>query len=228
MNNTKSVGGHTMSGGQENAINVEAHKSLMCPYCHTDIEVQPMFFLKLNSGLFRVMLKCKKCDEAFIGHYRMSDPNRRLCEISKIIGGNLKFTDFSESIKDISPSFVKIYNQSEHAEKENLEEVSGIGYRKALEFLIKDFLIAKKSDKEEEIKKKFLGNVIKDYLDNERIKGIAERASWLGNDETHYAKIWEDKDVQDLKKMIDIIVNYIDTELLTDSYLESMQKDNPK
>lgn len=221
-NTTKSINGTTMSGGTEYSIDIEAHKSLICPYCHTDIEVQPTFFLKLNNGTFRVLLKCKKCDEAFIGHYIIV--RDRTCLLTKLIGGNLKFTDFSKNINEASPNFVKIYNQSEHAEKENLEEISGIGYRKALEFLIKDFLIAKNPEKEDEIKRKFLGNVIKDYLDNERIKGIAERASWLGNDETHYTKVWNDKDVHDLKKMINIIVNYIDTELLTDSYLESMQK----
>ena len=36
--------------------------------------------------------------------------------------------------------FLTIYNQSLSAEDNNLDQIAGIGYRKALEFLIKDYL----------------------------------------------------------------------------------------
>jgi hypothetical protein len=222
-NTTKSVAGFTMSGSQDNQIAIDAGSSLMCQYCHTDIEVQPIVFLRIDETNVKVFLKCKKCQEGFVGSYSRG-PDFRTYYLQKIIGGNPKFNIFSVNIKKISPNFVKIYNQSECAEKENLEEISGMGYRKSLEFLIKDFLVKKFSEKEDEITNKFLGNCIKDYFENKRIQEIAERATWLGNDETHYTRIWENKDVEDLKKMIDILVNYIDMELLTDNYLDDMPK----
>lgn len=49
--------------------------------------------------------------------------------------------DFSDEIKDISPSFVRIYKQAAESELLSLHELSGMGYRKALEFLIKDFIV---------------------------------------------------------------------------------------
>ena len=44
-----------------------------------------------------------------------------------------------------------------------------------------------------------LGTVIADYLDEPNIRDSAERAAWLGNDETHYLRRWEEQDIQDLK-----------------------------
>lgn len=41
--------------------------------------------------------------------------------------------EFEESIC-LSPQFVKIYNQAFQAESQQLDEIAGLGYRKALEF----------------------------------------------------------------------------------------------
>lgn len=48
---------------------------------------------------------------------------------------------FSDIINEISPGFVKIYNQAHEAEIRLLDDIVGGGYRKALEFLIKDICI---------------------------------------------------------------------------------------
>lgn len=33
---------------------------------------------------------------------------------------------------------------------------------------------------------------------------------WLGNDETHYVRRWEEKDLSDLKRLISMTVSWID------------------
>lgn len=38
----------------------------------------------------------------------------------------------------VSPQFVEIYNQAKAAESFQLDQITGLGLRKALEFLIKD------------------------------------------------------------------------------------------
>ncbi|CAD6491876.1 MAG: hypothetical protein DIAAKJNI_00172 [Candidatus Argoarchaeum ethanivorans] len=106
-------------------------------------------------------------------------------------------------------------------------EICGVGYRKALEFLIKDYLISIKPDEEENIKNRFLGRCIKEDIESTKLKQIAEKATWLGNDETHYIKKWKDKDLEDLKKLINITVHYIVMELQTKTYLSDME-DNKK
>ena len=75
-----------------------------------------------------------------------------------------------------------------NAEQLKLDQICGIGYRKALEFLLKDFLIKEHPDKKEEIQKKLLGRCIKEYIENPNLMDVAKRAAWLGNDQAHYFK----------------------------------------
>ena len=70
--------------------------------------------------------------------------------------------EFSKEIETLSKDFVEIYNQALQAEECNLSEICGPGYRKSLEFLIKDFCIHEKPGDASTIKKKFLGDCIKD------------------------------------------------------------------
>ena len=68
----------------------------------------------------------------------------------------------------------------------------------------------------------FLGKCIEDLIDETRIKSCAKRAAWLGNDETHYTRKWEEKDINDLKSLINMTVNWIDLVIESDKYLTSM------
>ncbi|KUP35771.1 hypothetical protein AU385_02765 [Bacillus halotolerans] len=128
---------------------------------------------------------------------------------------------FNEDITQTSPLFVDIYNQANAAESSGLNHIAGMGYRKSLEFLIKDYLIKHRGEDEQTIKAAFLGKCIKQYL-SENIKQVAERASWLGNDETHYHRVWEDRDIQDLKKLINLTVYWISSEIQTERYITEM------
>ena len=51
---------------------------------------------------------------------------------------------------------------------------------------------------------------------------MATRASWLGNDETHYQRKWEDQDLEDLKKVLQLTVHWISMEELTESVIKKM------
>jgi len=67
-----------------------------------------------------------------------------------------------------------------------------------------------------------LQQCVKNYIDEQSIKAMAERAIWLGNDETHYVKKWLDKDIKDLKNLIDLTVYYISTAIKSKRYSEEM------
>ncbi len=54
------------------------------------------------------------------------------------------------------------------------------------------------------------------------IKGMAERAIWLGNDETHYVRRWADKDIKDLKNLIDLTVYFISMKIKAKKYKKEM------
>lgn len=64
--------------------------------------------------------------------------------------------------------------------------------------------------------------MINDYVSESRIKSTARRAVWLGNDETHYYRTWEDKDIKDMKILIDLTLHWIESEELTRKYEEDM------
>lgn len=67
-----------------------------------------------------------------------------------------------------------------------------------------------------------MGNCIQENVQNENIKNVARRAVWLGNDETHYIRKWEDKDVNNLKHLIDLTVRWIENEIETERVLQEM------
>ena len=89
-----------------------------------------------------------------------------------------------ESVVDVSSNFVEIYNQALAAEAFGLDQITGIGLRKALEFLIKDFLINQNPQSADEVKAKMLGKCIDENVTDANIKATAKLATWLGNDET--------------------------------------------
>ena len=109
--------------------------------------------------------------------------------------------------------FVQIYSEAHTAEESNLKEICGMGYRKALEFLIKDYAIKLHPDDEETIKSTPLAKCIDSYIDNSRIKSLAKASAWLGNDETHYVRKHDDYDLESLKAFLKAAESFIDSEL---------------
>jgi hypothetical protein len=55
------------------------------------------------------------------------------------------------------------------------------GFRKSLDFLVKDY-IAEKPEDGDAIRREFLGNTITNRVSDPSIKECAKRATWLGND----------------------------------------------
>ena len=106
--------------------------------------------------------------------------------------------------------FVQIYSEAHTAEESNLKEIRGMGYRKALEFLIKDYAIKLHPDDEETIKSTPLAKCIDSYIDNSRIKSLAKASAWLGNDETHYVRKHDDYDLESLKAFLKAAESFID------------------
>ncbi|MBK1875597.1 DUF4145 domain-containing protein [Pelagicoccus mobilis] len=129
-----------------------------------------------------------------------------------------------EEISDISSSFEELYSQALQAEELGLEDIHGMGLRKALEFLIKDYCIHLSPSDEEKIKKEFLGNVIASRVTDPNVKACAERAAWLGNDETHYERRWTSHDSSDLKRLVSLTINWIQSDVVTKRYLNEMEK----
>lgn len=129
---------------------------------------------------------------------------------------------FEETIQRVSTQFVALYNQAYSAEQHKLALICGAGYRKSLEFLVKDYAKSKNPKDQVAIEKTQLGPCIQNYIVHPKVVDIAKRAVWLGNDETHYVKKWEDKDLADLKALIDLTVHWISMDRLSDEVIADM------
>lgn len=141
-----------------------------------------------------------------------------------MIKENLDNQKYSIMIK-YSKSFEKIYKQALIAENLGLSEICGPAYRKAFEYLIKEYLIKKnpKSEHEKIIVSKVY-DCINKYFSDEKIKSIAKRTLWLGNDHTHYNQKWKNKNLIDLKYLIYLTVEWI---ILTEK-LSEVEKSMPR
>jgi uncharacterized protein DUF4145 len=201
-----------------------------CPYCHHKIVplLQTGFLCSFDGSKVKLIFGCPndKCGEIFMVEYNRYQNN--YIEFEKYIGGTLLNKEFGKEIEEISSKFVKIYKEAAEAENINLNEICGVAYRKALEFLIKDYVISKNKTDADKIKKMNLSAVIENFIEDPRIKDISKRAVWLGNDETHYYKIWENKTIEDIKKLIELTVFWIKTETLSDEIVKDMTEPSKK
>lgn len=136
-------------------------------------------------------------------------------------------------IQSISPSFIKLYNDAWRIEQLWYKEIAWPWYRKAIEYLIKDFVIhteipdlgeenIEDNEKWKEIAKMSISSCINKYLENPILKEIVTRAFWLWNDQVHYYQKRENKDIDDLKKAISVSMHHIEMSLNAEDILKDM------
>ncbi|QTF92191.1 hypothetical protein [Halomonas sp. BM-2019] len=202
-----------------------------CPVCKSRISaIQTPTYTEPRENSLEVAYCCpsEDCGSLFVARFERLKPSPTTINAYHTLVECVPYSadkpDIVEEVANLSPLFVEIFTQSYQAEALNMKQISGIGYRKSLEFLIKDFCISSHPDKSEEIKGAPLAKCIGDYIDDIRIKECARRASWLGNDEAHYVRKWSDKDVEDLKILIRLCALWIQSHILTEAYAASMEK----
>jgi len=198
-----------------------------CPVCHH--KVQPVFRLAYHDyQRVQIVFLCPnaKCKSLFISYYTedpfMAGRIETTYAFRRSQPWKLVSADFSDEIKTISEMFVKIYNEAREAEHQGLLEICGAGYRKALEFLVKDYLIKEQNIDPDLVRDTLLGKCIDIYVDDGKLKSCAKRAAWLGNDQTHYYKKWKDKDLENLKTLLALTVNWVRSECLTKKMMADM------
>nr|WP_314570253.1 hypothetical protein [uncultured Pseudomonas sp.] len=220
----------------EPSINVNGHLASInrypdaCPYCRYSIDpkYKQAYWHSKNQCLDAVYV-CPRvdCSRTFVALYRFTQTSKgwsyplNLESVAPTIPVKPKI---SPDIVSVSGQFADIFLQASEAEAYGLDAIAGVGYRKSLEFLMKDYCVSLLPDKEEQIKTRPLGQVIDQFVENMNIKQCAKRATWLGNDETHYVRSWANKDIQDLKLLIKLTVNWIEQAIITERLIKDMEK----
>lgn len=206
-----------------------------CPHCSK--QISPMFLSShftttststktidvVRNGRVHVMYLCPNCKNAILANYDIGINYSKLGSVDSYEKLKLRQTiphkvavfPFHEVIAKVSPRFKDIYLQSLQAKFEGKHELVGIGYRKSIEFLIKDYLISINHEKSDKIPNMSLSKCV-DLIDDSKIKNLAKASTWLGNDETHYVRKHNDKDLDDLERFLNTLVSYLSFEIIAE------------
>lgn len=192
-----------------------------CPVCGREVHPVRVYAFQSSTNL-QVIYRCPstRCMSLFVSYYK--NFRSAIFEFQFSAPRSARAPVFPDSVSATSPTFVEIMGQVAEAEAQSLDQLVGIGLRKALEFLLKDYASQLLPEKSQSIRACTLAQCIENYVEDNNIKQCAKRATWLGNDETHYERKWTSKDVNDLRTLLRLCVNWIDTSLLTKKYQEDM------
>lgn len=209
-------------------IDIEVEEVGKCPCC--GIATSPTFlegFAIPHSDLPHTIyayaaLYCTSCHSIYTARY-ISNRGVSGLQLDNVFPKVAKEISFSDNINELSPTFVSLYNQASVAET-NVEVygLAGIGYRKSLEYLIKDYLIKMKHQDKDTIIKMDLGNCV-NKLEGQ-IKTIAKASIWIGNDETHYFRKNPEYDIEDLKLFINTLIHFIEIDFAVNSASNMVNK----
>ena len=192
-----------------------------CPICQCGIDMSTQRYLNWHdihddSKTFNIIsiYSCPHCHNGFVIMHHMKIQKNGCVEKSQsaypMTAANLQI---DEDIRQVSPDFYNIYNQCLSAKNYGLDQIYGMGFRKALEKLVTDFAINRNPNDKDKILKMFLHTRIEHYFKESDAKTALMACKWLGNNETHYENYNDDKDLQLFEDLIEDTLYYIHREI---------------
>lgn len=167
--------------------------------------------------VFTTCIFCNCVTEHYFQSIENDSPFGELKNIKSIPGNVVELKLLSKNISSKFQRFTYIYNQAIKAENMDLDELAGMGYRKALEILVTDFLIQYPI---EGVEKEWLtaastnlSNKIS-KISNPRLQKVAKAITWLGNDETHYSRLHPEYDIDSMKMFIQLLLSEVENEMI--------------
>lgn len=193
-----------------------------CPLCHYAFDMSNdkwRNFHDISSKMqeeFNIIAVhiCPHCHEGFVIMHHMKIHKDKIVETSQsvypIATNDLQI---DKDIQQISPRFYKIYNQCLIAKNDGLDQIYGMGLRKALEMLVTDFAIKQNPNERNKILKMTLHKRIETYFKNSDEKTALMACKSLGNNEVHYENRNTDDDLQLFEYLIEDTLYYIHREI---------------
>lgn len=195
-----------LKAGINTYFNGQYEKPMSCPYCgvHTDAIATDAqyFYLSGNKRALVVAYQCTRCKKQFLAIYIREDKQLTLNTIIPIAEND----EVHEGLKEVSPEFERIHQQAYRAELRGDIDLAAIGYRTALEVLVKDFAIKVLGEKEEEVARKKLAQAIEDYSGSVELMSTSDVVRMLSNDYTHYLKKYENISFETLKHYYNVTI----------------------
>jgi len=183
----------------------------ICPFCNVGNNPTTDFVGAKRVGDYVYCFfshLCTNCDKTHWTVEKKFFQNKGDGEIISVIPHN-GTTEFQQNISELSPRFVDIFHQAETAENMELFDIAGMGYRAALEILIKDFGLKSAGEKKETIERYSLQDAIEHYFKKDSIEGrsAGNYVRKNGNDFIHWQK---DKSSFDAKSDLPIMKDYLE------------------
>jgi hypothetical protein len=187
-----------------------------CPRCRSNAVPTPfgmgvVWKGDVDDGI-DVPVCCSSCGGAYIvlfQAYFHDETDQWTLSFMKTIPDALPKTQVSPVMKRISRNFARVFDEAAAAQTAGLEELAGAGYRRALEFLVKDYLCFKQPEKRNTYISTALRNCIKDHFPLPEIRDLADRAALMGNDYAHYKALGH-RDIIEMVSLINLIHKWID------------------
>ena len=178
----------------------------ICPNCSTGIlpiipnalENTSLIPYQEENNIYFI-LQCPSCQTIFFAVYEYSRFNTPPTLVATY--PHSKKVSLPDEVKNMFPDFFELYTQASIAEQSNLSRIIGMAYRKALEMLVKQYLIQEIPECEDAILNEPLGHSIS-RISSKKIQNLARAISWIGNDQTHMIQKHPDYNVPEMKRFI--------------------------
>lgn len=122
---------------------------------------------------------------------------------------------FDQLLRDLSPEFIDMYQASLSSEQNGYANLAGIGYRSAMELLIKDYALDFELSSKEDISRLNLNRAIDKFFGNDKNAMIpADVVRTFGNNFAHWDKSEKYADLETLKAYLDLVVQFIYSRLM--------------
>ncbi|MBN2781902.1 MAG: hypothetical protein JXQ66_01530 [Campylobacterales bacterium] len=180
-----------------------------CPICHYESEPIYKSGTIINYHKIDIAFHCTNCHHMFIGKYKKLQTNKyTLVDTWPKTLRNINF-----EIKDISPNFVKLYEESICAYDSELIQLAGIGLKKSLEILLKDFLLHLNQNDADVINKYTLEESMENFNKKINVIEISNINDCMKKSECYNTK-FEQSDIVRIKALINTISNAIRSQIL--------------
>ena len=196
-----------------------------CPICHTSLNFKLIAaaYHYHRAPRVQVVFRCMKsaCSELFIATYHKVSEG--LFGLKEVVPISPKPQQHSAVIQGLSPMFQGIYAQAVAAESSGLRQLSGIGFYKALDFLIRDFLLSEHSEHDAQISASTLARCIENFIEDANIRSCAKVARCFSDRQSFHTMQWESKDIENIKLLIRLTVNWIESSVLTRQFAKTTE-----
>lgn len=188
-------------------------KPMLCPICGAFQDGKNMdrkLFSTAKHGV--VSYECTHCHKRYLAIFNV-DLDAKQGSFGALYP-TVSVEYKNEILATVSQRFMDSYNQSLRAERIGDIELASVGFRQALECLVKDYAVNVLGEDRSTVAKKSLFEAIEKYLSSADLVKTADVIRILGNDYAHYERKYPEIDFDLLKRYMKIFISLVETQVL--------------